>query len=79
MRRIIGLLLLFALAGCPDPASQSGKKYLFDTERCADVGPEDSAEYKDCEKKLAEQDAKRFYNLNNGGQTVPISPSPPVP
>jgi hypothetical protein len=50
MRTIVGLLLLFAVAGCTQPASQPGKKYLFNTERCADAGPKDSAEYKACEK-----------------------------
>jgi hypothetical protein len=74
MRRIVGLLLLIAVAGCTQPANQSGKRYLFDTERCADAGPKDSAEYKDCEKRLAEQDAQRLYNLSNGGQSLPVRP-----
>lgn len=74
MRRIVGLLLLIAVAGCTQPIGQSGKKYLFDNERCADAGPKDSAEYGDCEKKLAEQDAQTLYNLSNGGQSSPVSP-----
>jgi len=72
MRTIVGLLLLFAVAGCTQPASQPGKKYLFNTERCADAGPKDSAEYKACEKKLGQQDAQTLYNLSNSGQSAPI-------
>ena len=71
MRAFIGLLMLLAIAGCTQPPMQSGKKYLFNTERCADVAQKSSAEYKDCEKKLAHEDAMRIYNLNHDGGLRP--------
>jgi hypothetical protein len=67
MRILIGLLIALMLAGCAEPVNQSGKRYLFNTERCADVAPKGSPEYADCEKRLAHEDAERMYNLNNNG------------
>ena len=67
MRIFIGLLIALALAGCTEPVSTAGKKYLFNTERCADVAPKGSPEYADCEKRLAREDAERMYNLNSNG------------
>jgi len=71
MRVLLGLLMLLTAVGCTQPEKQPGGKYLFNTERCADAGPEDSAEYKDCKKRLAEEDAQRMYNLTHSGETVP--------
>jgi hypothetical protein len=71
MRIVIGLLVVLAIAGCTEPVNKPGKKYLFKADRCADVGPADSAEYKACQKKQAEEDARRVYNLRQSGDTVP--------
>jgi len=38
-------LVVPAIAGCTEPVNKPGKKYLFKTDRCADAGPADSAEY----------------------------------
>lgn len=71
MRMFSGLLMALAIAGCADPVSKPGKRYLFKADRCADVGPADSVEYKACRKKQAEEDAQRAYNLKQSGDTVP--------
>jgi hypothetical protein len=65
------LLVVPAIAGCTEPVNKPGKKYLFKTDRCTDAGPADSAEYKACQKKQAEEDARRVYNLKQSGDTVP--------
>jgi len=78
MRASIAIALLLMLAGCAAPSTQPPKKYLFDTERCAGAGPKDSQEYKDCETNLGREDARRLYNLNNGGQSAPTF-LPPLP
>jgi len=65
MRLFIGLLVTLSLSACAEPTSTASKKYLFNTERCADVAPKGSAEYADCEKNLAHDDAQRMYNLNS--------------
>ncbi|HVR65334.1 MAG TPA: hypothetical protein VMT98_01770 [Verrucomicrobiae bacterium] len=81
MRALIAIALVLALAGCADPSGKPAKKYLFDTERCSGAGPKDSQEYKDCETKLGQEDARRLYNLNNSGQSVPhyVPPPPNLP
>jgi hypothetical protein len=67
IRLFIGLVVVLSLGGCVEPVKQSGKRYLFNTERCAGVAPKGSPEYADCEKRLAHDDAERMYNLNNNG------------
>ncbi len=82
MRAIVMLSLALSIAGCTEPAERpTGKRYLFDTERCANAGPKDSKEYKDCETKLGAEDARRLYNLRNSGQSVPtyVPPPPQLP
>ena len=73
MRAILMLLLALAIAGCGEnpPPAYTGKKYLFDNERCAAAGAKGSPEYEACEKKLELQDVQRLYNLRNSGQSVP--------
>lgn len=81
MRALMAIALLLAMAGCSEPSSKPAKKYLFDTERCAGAGPKDSKEYRDCEKKLGAEDARRLYNLRNSGQSLPtyVPPPPDLP
>lgn len=67
MRLFVSLLIILALSGCTEPLNAGGKRYLFNTERCAEVAPKGTPEYQDCEKRLAHQDAQRMYNLNNNG------------
>lgn len=71
MRPFIGLLLFLVIAGCTDSGNQSSKKYLFRTDRCADTAPIDSAEYKECRKKEAEEDAQRIYDMRRSVDSVP--------
>jgi hypothetical protein len=72
MRAIVLCGLTLLMTGCSEPPPQyTGKKYLFDTERCASAGPQGSPEYEACETKLEQEDAKRLYNLRNSGQSVP--------
>jgi hypothetical protein len=70
MRFLTILVLGFLLAGCADSSTGGGKSGLIG-DRCADAGPEGSEEYKACKKKLAQEDAKRQYDLNNANQTLP--------
>ena len=77
MHVLIAIALLLAMAGCSEPSGKPAKKYLFNTERCADAGPKDSKEYKDCEKKMGAEDARRLYDLNNSGQSMPTYVPPP--
>lgn len=80
--RAIVLCLTLLIVGCTEPAERpTGKKYLFDTERCAGAGPKDSQEYRDCETKLGAEDARRLYNLRNSGQSMPtyVPPPPDLP
>lgn len=71
MRPFIGLLLLLVIAGCVDGGNQSGKKYLFRNERCLDIAPKGSAEYEECRKKEAEEDAQRMYEMRRTIDSAP--------
>jgi hypothetical protein len=72
MRLIIGLFVMLSLAACTnDSGSKPGKKYLFKTDRCADIAAEGSPEYDECRKKEAEEDAQKTYEMRRAVDAAP--------